>query len=191
MSTHPTQPDQIMPWSKEHMAKAIEHLQHEFQGLRTGKASPVLVEHITVEAYGSQMRLRDVASISTPEPRLLVIQPWDRGMLAPIEKALVASNIGITPANDGAVIRLPIPELSEERRKKLTKDAKDYSEHARVSIRNIRRDANEHAKKFQKESMMTEDELKSMLDKIQKATDDYIANVDKVFHEKEKDLLAI
>ncbi len=182
---------ELRPLMQEHMQKVLDHLKHEFASLRTGKASISMVDGIQVECYGSMMRLKDVASVSTPDSRTVAIQPWDKGMLSPIEKAIIASNIGIMPMNDGKMIRLPVPDLSEERRKKLAKDAKDMSEHARVGVRNVRRDANDTVKRLQKDSIITEDEQKSELDAIQKATDKMIASIDAELAGKEKDLLTI
>jgi ribosome recycling factor len=176
---------------EELMMAAEEAMKKDFSGFRTGKASPSLVENIQVEYYGTMTRIRDIAGINTPEPRLLVIQPWDRSALQAIEKAIQSSNIGISPLNDGKLIRLPIPELSEERRSQLAKQVKTRAEDARVSIRNIRREGNEIAKKAQKDSEISEDELKDYLEKIQKLTDDYIALVDEDVEEKEKELMKI
>ncbi|MBO5645139.1 MAG: ribosome recycling factor, partial [Lentisphaeria bacterium] len=136
-------------------------------------------------------RLRDLAGISAPEPRMLVVQPWDKGSLAAIEKAILASNVGITPMNDGKLLRLPIPELSQERRAALSKQAKAETEDAKVALRNIRRDANEIAKKAQKDGEITEDDLKKMLDDIQKTTDRYIAALDAALAVKEKELMTV
>ena len=162
----------------------------DFAAIRTGKASPALVENITVEYYGAKSRIRDIAGIATPEARLITIQPWDQSAVKLIEKAIQESNLGISPVSDGRVIRLPIPPLSQERRQTLGKQVKTRAEEARVAVRNIRRDANEAAKKAQKASELTEDELKDMLEKIQKVTDKNIANIDVLMEEKEKDLMA-
>lgn len=176
---------------EEHMMKTEESLQNNFDTIRTGKASPALVENITVEYYGTQTRLRELAGITTPEPRLLVIQPWDPGALAKVEKAILASNLGITPMNDGKTLKLPIPELSQDRRTALAKQAKSFCEDGKVALRNLRRDANDIAKKMEKDSLLTEDELKSMLDDIQKLTDTYIANFDNALSAKNKDLMTL
>ena len=182
---------ELMDFVEEHMMKTEDSLKNNFAAIRTGKASPSLVENITVDYYGSATRLRDLAGISTPEPRLLVIQPWDRSALAAIEKAILSSNVGITPMNDGKILRLPIPELSQERRAALSKQAKAETEDAKVALRNIRRDANEIAKKAQKDSEITEDDLKKMLDDIQKTTDRYIAALDTALAAKEKELMTV
>ena len=182
---------ELMDFVEEHMMKTEDSLKNNFAAIRTGKASPSLVENITVDYYGTPTRLRDLAGISTPEPRLLVVQPWDRSSLAAIEKAILASNIGITPMNDGKLLRLPVPELSQERRTALSKQAKAETEDAKVALRNIRRDANEIAKKAQKDSEITEDDLKKMLDDIQKTTDRYIAALDTALAAKEKELMTV
>ena len=176
---------------EENMMKTEEALRSAFSALRTGKASPALVENITVEYYGVPTRIRDMANITTPEARLLVIQPWDASAVSKVEKALLASNIGITPVSDGKTLKLPIPELSQERRQSLSKQAKAATEEAKVALRNIRRDGNETAKKAEKNSELTEDELKKMLEDIQKLTDRYIANLEKLLAEKEKDLMTV
>ena len=176
---------------EERMMKSEEALVETLSGIRTGPASPALVENITFEYYGTQTRIRDAAGISTPEPRLLVIQPWDGNALKNIEKALLASNIGITPLNDGKTLKLPIPALSEDRRKDLAKQAKAAVEEAKVALRNIRRDGNEAVKKAQKASEITEDESKKMTEDIQKMLDRYIAGMDKMQAEKEKELMTV
>ena len=176
---------------EERMMKSEEALVEKLSGIRTGKASPALVENITFEYYGTQTRIRDAAGISTPEPRLLVIQPWDGNALKNIEKALLASNIGITPLNDGKTLKLPIPALSEDRRKDLAKQAKAAVEESKVALRNIRRDGNEAVKKAQKASEITEDESKKMTEDVQKMLDNYIANLDKQLSVKEKELMTV
>jgi len=171
--------------------KAEEAMKSDFAAVRTGKASPGLVENIHVEYYGTSTRLRDIAGITTPEPRLLVVQPWDPSAIGAIEKAIQISGIGISPVSDGRIIRLPIPDLSEERRNSLAKQVKSRSEDARIAIRNIRREGNEAAKKAQKNSEITEDDLKGALEQIQKLTDDYIKSIDKHLADKEKELLTV
>ncbi|MCQ2378596.1 MAG: ribosome recycling factor, partial [Victivallaceae bacterium] len=164
---------------------------NSFAAIRTGKASPSLVEGLMIDYYGTQTRLRDIAGITTPEARLLVIQPWDATAVSAIEKAILASNIGITPMSDGKTIKLPIPPLSQERRATLSKQAKGETEDAKVSLRNIRREGNETAKKAEKDGLLTEDELKKMLDDIQKMTDRYIAAFDAQLAAKEKELMTV
>jgi len=183
--------DDILLEAEEKMIKCIEHLTHELSGLRTGKASPSLVDGIAVEYYGAMTRLREIAGISTPEPRLIVINSYDPSALPAIEKAILAANIGVTPINDGRVIRIPIPELSEERRKDLIKVGKRMSEEARVAIRNVRRDSNESIKSLQKNSVITEDERDSATDEIQKLTDSYIGKVDTQIATKERDIMVV
>ncbi|MDD3117600.1 MAG: ribosome recycling factor [Victivallales bacterium] len=183
--------DNLLETLEEHMMKTIDAMHHDFSAVRTGKASPALVENITVDYYGTPTRLRELAGITVPEAKMLMIQPWDPSVVSAIEKAILASNIGISPVSDGRVLRLPIPELSEERRHDLTKQVKGRSEDAKIAIRNIRRDGNDAAKKAQKGGELTEDELKQRLDEIQKLTDDYVTQVDKILAEKEKDLMNI
>jgi ribosome recycling factor len=162
-----------------------------FAGVRTGKASPALVEGIMVEYYGTQTRLRDMASITAPEPRLLVIQPWDQSAVKNIEKAIQASSLGISPVTDGRVIRLPIPELSEERRRDLSKLVHKRAEEARVEVRSIRREANESAKKAQKAGKITEDELTAMSKDIQDLTDASIKEIDGILEKKDAELMQV
>ena len=181
----------LMDYLEEHMMKTQENMGKDFSAFRTGKASPSLVENVTVDYYGTPTRLKELAGITVPEPRMLVVQPWDRGAMPAVEKALIAANLGISPVNDGKIIRLPIPELSEERRASLAKQVKHRAEEAKIAIRNIRRDGNELAKKAQKNSEITEDDLKQMLDDIQKLTDDYIVAIDKDQAHKEKELMNV
>lgn len=176
---------------EERMMKTEEALNNQFTAIRTGKASPALVENVMVEYYGTMTRLKELAGITTPEPRLLVIQPWDSSAVSAVEKALLSSNVGITPMSDGKVLKLPIPELSQDRRLALTKQAKAHSEEAKVALRNIRREGNDIAKKAKKDAELTEDEEKRMLEDIQKMTDRYIAEVDKRLAAKEKELLTV
>ncbi len=183
--------DDILLDSEDRMSKSIDFLQQEFSGLRTGKATPALVDHITVEYYGASTRLRDIASIATPEPRLIVINPFDPSALPAIEKAILAANIGVTPISDGRLIRVPIPELSEERRKELIKVTKRMAEDQRIAIRNIRREANEAIKALQKDASISEDEREKALADIQKYTDDHIAKIDAMLAAKEEDILVI
>ena len=183
--------DEILFTAEEGMDKALDFMKHEFSSVRTGKASPALVEGIEVDAYGSVMKLKQLALISTPEPRLIVIQPFDASTIKPIEKAINESKIGITPTVDGKVIRLPVPELSEERRKDLVKTLKNMAEETRVRMRAARRHAMETAKKMQKEGGLTEDDLKSAETQIQKLTDKFVADVDAQLTSKEGDIMKI
>ncbi|MBJ7390102.1 MAG: ribosome recycling factor [Chthoniobacterales bacterium] len=183
--------DEILFTAEEGMDKALDFMKHEFSSVRTGKASPALVEGIEVDAYGSVMKLKQLALISTPEPRLIVIQPFDASTIKPIEKAINESKIGITPSVDGKLIRLPVPELSEERRKDLVKTLKNMAEETRVRMRAARRHAMETAKKMQKEGGLTEDDLKSAETQIQKLTDKFVADVDAQLTSKEGDIMKI
>lgn len=181
----------VLMAAEEKMEKCVEFLQHELSGLRTGKASPSLVENITVDYYGTSSRLRDISNISTPEPRLVVVSPFDPSSLGTIEKAITAANIGITPMNDGRLIRIPIPELSEERRKDLVKVAGRTTEEQRVAVRNVRREANDQLKTLQKDSKITEDDREEGLEEIQKLTDTHIKKMDDMLSAKEKDVLEV
>jgi len=183
--------DNILLETADKMDKTLQFLQQELAGLRTGKAHPSLVDTITVDYYGTPTRLRDIANISTPEPRLIVVSPFDPTSLGLIEKAIIAANIGITPMNDGRLIRVPIPELSEERRKEMVKIAGRTTEEQRVAIRNIRRDANDQIKGLQKKGDITEDQRDSALDDIQKSTDEHIKKMDDLLSGKEKDILEV
>jgi len=177
--------------SEKRMKKSIGALEDDFSTIRTGRASSALFEKIKVEYYGQQVPLNQVATISVPEARLVVIQPWDRSVLSEVEKAIQKSELSVNPNNDGKIIRISIPPLTEERRKEFVKLAKGKAEQARVSIRNIRRDANEELKTLQKNSDISEDEAKRGMDEIQNLTDKYIAQVNDLLEEKEKEILEI
>ena len=183
--------DNILLETEDKMDKTVQFLSQELSGLRTGKAHPSLVDTITVDYYGTPTRLRDISNISTPEPRLIVISPFDPSSLGLIEKAIIAANIGITPMNDGRLIRVPIPELSEERRKDMVKMGGRTTEEQRIAIRNIRRDANDQIKGLQKNSDITEDERDESLENIQKSTDGHIKKMDEMLAAKEKDILEV
>lgn len=173
------------------MQKCVDHTHHQFATLHTGKASPSMVENVTVDAYGSSMRLRDMAAINTPDSRLIVIQPWDKSMLQPIEKAIRAANLGFNPAINGAVVQCPIPDLSRERRQELVKVASGMAEDGRVSVRGVRRDILEIVKKAQKDKVVSEDDLKRFEKDIQGLTDKAIADIDTHLVAKEKDLMQV
>lgn len=173
----------------ERMKKSIAALKDEFNTIRTGRASASLFDKVRVDYYGDKSPLAQVATISIPEARLVVIQPWDKGLIGEIEKAIQKSELGLNPSNDGKVIRIQIPPLTEERRKELVKTAKGYAEQSRVAIRNIRRDGNDDLKKLQKESLLTEDGLKVSEDELQKSTDRFIQDINKILEEKEKEIL--
>ena len=176
---------------KERMQKSLDHLASEFATVRAGRANAGVLDHIQVEYYGSPTPIQQVASISSPDPRSLVIQPWDSSILKGIEKAILTSDLGINPTNDGKCIRLLFPQLTEERRKDLAKQVKKYGEECKVAIRNIRRDAMDTFKKQQKASEITEDDLKGLEKDMQKMTDEYIKKVDEMTAKKEKELYAI
>jgi ribosome recycling factor len=184
-------PDEILLDAEAAMEKGFEYLQHEFASVRTGKASPALVENIDVEAYGAQMKLKQLALITTPEPRLLVIQPFDGSTTKDIEKAIKESKIGINPIVDGKIIRLPIPALSEERRKDLVKGIKQMAEEARVRVRSTRREGIDGLKKAQKEGALSEDQLGSFEKEIQKLTDQFGKKIDDAVATKEADILKV
>jgi ribosome recycling factor len=183
--------DDILLETEDKMDKAVQFLQQELSGLRTGKANPALVENITVDYYGTPTRMRDIANISTPEPRLIVINPFDPSSLGLLEKAIVAANIGITPMNDGRLLRVPIPELSEERRKEMVKMAGRTTEEQRITVRNIRRESNDQIKGLQKNGDITEDDRDSALEQIQKATDEHVKKMDDMLSAKEKDIMEV
>lgn len=173
---------------KRRMEGAIESLKKEFSGLRTGRASTSLLDSITVEVYGAKMPLNQVASVSVPESRLLAVQVWDSSNTSSVEKAIRNSGLGLNPMAEGSLIRIPLPELNEERRRELTKVAGKYAEAARVSIRNIRRDGMDSVKN---DEGVSEDEQKRQSDEVQKLTDDYIKQVDELLSDKEKDIMAV
>ena len=184
-------PDDILLEAEDKMIKTEQVVINEFAGVRTGKASASLVENIMVEVYGSQMRIRELAGITTPEPRMLVVQPWDMNSLDPIEKAIQKSNIGLNPAVQGKIIRLAFPELSQERRQEFVKLIKKMSEDGRVAIRHVRRDAMEQLKKHKHDSGISEDQEKQAEKDLQKLTDDYIARIDQHVVGKEKEIMTV
>ena len=183
--------DDVLLEAEEKMMKTEEVVQHEFAGVRTGKASPGLVENIQVEVYGSMMRIRELAGITTPEARMILIQPWDAGTLHPIEKAIQKSNLGLNPAVDKKFIRIVLPELSQERRIEFTKIVRKMAEDGRVAIRHVRRDAIEHLKKESKQGGISEEELEHAEKEVQKLTDQYIAKIDDHLAHKEKDIMTV
>lgn len=176
---------------KARMEKALSDLQHEMASIRTGRASVSILDQIRVDYYGTPTPLNQLANLHVPEPSLITIQPWDVSQIGPIEKAIRVSDLGLNPANDGKTIRLPIPPLTEERRKELVKRLHAAAEHHRVSVRNIRRDANEAVKKLLKDKKITEDEDKRAHDEIQKLTDGYMGKVDQAAKTKEREILEI
>lgn len=170
------------------MAKTVEVLNQDLAAIRTGRASPSLLDKVQVEAWGSTQPIQSVATISVPEPRLLVIQPWDKSMIGPIEKAIQKSDLGLNPNNDGAVIRLALPALNEQRRNDLAKQVKKRAEESKVAVRNVRRDADSGLKKLEKDGKLSQDELKRALDRVQKLTDGSIKQVDEAADRKEKEV---
>jgi ribosome recycling factor len=176
---------------KDHMAKTIESLRREYQKIRTGRASTSLLEDIKVDYYGNPSPLSAVATLAVPEPRTITISPWETKMIGPIEKAILNSNIGLTPSNDGRLIRLILPPLTEERRKDIVKDLRRKAEDDKIALRNIRRDAIDKLKKLEKDKKITEDELKRSEKEVQDLTDKHVAKVDEVLAHKEKEVMEV
>jgi len=176
---------------REKMSKTVEKFKNELKKVRTGRASLALLDGITVDYYGTPTPLNQLASLSVPESRLIVIQPWDAGSIKDVEKAILQANIGLTPSNDGKVIRLTVPPLTEERRKEIAKRVHQMAEDYKVAVRNVRRDANETLKQMKKDGDISEDDAFSGKDKIQEITDSYIKQIDEVFKAKEKEILEI
>lgn len=177
--------------TEKRMQKVIESLRKDFSRIRTGRASLSLLDGITVDYYGSPLPINQVANISVPDARMIVIQPWEKNMVSPVEKAIQASDLGLNPQNDGNLIRLPIPPLSEERRKVIFKNCKKSSEDNKIGVRNIRRDANDQLKKEEKDKIITQDDEKKGIDEIQKITDKYIKIIDDVVAQKEKEIMEV
>ena len=183
--------DKVIADTEERMKKSLASLKRELSMIRTGKASTALLDGVKVECYGQVMPLSHVASVSVPEPRLILVQPWDRTIVGDVERAIHKSDLGLVPNTDGGVIRLAIPALTEERRKDLVKLVRKHAEEARVSMRNIRRDTNEALKKDEKDGKISEDDLHKTQDKIQKLTDRYIEQIDQTLVAKEKEIMEI
>lgn len=177
--------------AKEKMTKSLNALGNEFASIRAGRATPAVLDKVLVDYYGSPTPVNQMAAISVAEARILVIQPWDKSTLKLIEKAIIASDIGITPTNDGTVIRLVFPQLTEERRKELCKTVKKYGEECKVTVRSIRRDTMEKFKKMKKDSVITEDDMKDCEKKVQDLTDKFCGDVDKAVSEKEKEIMTV
>lgn len=182
--------DQRLAVFDEKMGKTMNNLAEEFGGIRAGRANPHVLDKLRVDYYGTPTAIQQVANVSVPEPRMIQIQPWEASMVKEIEKAILTSDLGINPTNDGKTVRLLFPELTEERRKELAKDVKKKGENAKVAIRNIRRDANDSFKKLSKEDV-SEDEIKQLEDQAQKMTDKYIADVDRAVEAKTKEILTV
>jgi ribosome recycling factor len=173
------------------MLKALEVLKHEFAGLRTGRASASLLEPVVVHVYGTDMPLNQVATINVPEPRMLTVQVWDKGNVQAVEKAIRAGNLGLNPSVDGQLVRVPVPELSQQRRQELTKVAANYAEHARVAVRNVRRDGMDKLKHLERDGEMSEDDHKLWADEVQRLTDETIAKVDDALAHKQKEVMQV
>jgi ribosome recycling factor len=183
--------DDVFSSAERRMKRAVEILQRDFGNIRTGRASPTLLEKVQVDYYGSPTPINNLATVNVPEPRLLVIQPWDRATVPAIERAIQKSDLGLNPSSDGTVIRLAIPQLNEERRRELVKQVHRRAEEGRVAVRNIRREAHDDLKKSEREHAMSEDELKRSTDRLQKLTDTFIGQIDEVARRKEQEVLEV
>lgn len=183
--------NEIIKDAREHMAKTHQALLHEFATVRTGRASAALFEKVHVEAYGSSMPLNQLANIKVPEPQTAIIEPWDKSVMGAIERAILASDLGLNPSNDGIVIRVPFPSLNEERRRELVKLCKNYAEEARVAVRNIRRDANHRLDKLGKDGDISEDDVRRAETEVQKLTDDSIKGIDEALKRKETEIMEV
>jgi len=184
-------PTAIKHKATERMDAAMDHLKRELSGLRTGRASTALLDGIKVDYYGNPTPLKQIANVAVPESRLLTVQPWEPQLIKEIEKAITAAGLGLNPANDGKMIRIPVPPLSEERRKDIIKLTKKHGEDAKISLRTIRRETNDELKRLQKESKLTEDDLRKAEADIQKLTDQYVQKVDQILKKKEEEILEI
>ena len=177
--------------AQSHMEKALEALRREFTSVRTGKASPALLEMVRVDAYGSKMPINQLATVSAPEPRMLLVQPWDKKLMSDIEKAIRSAELGLNPANDGNVIRVPVPALNEERRKEMVRVLHKLAEEGRVAVRHARQEANKEIKRLQSQHEISEDDARREMDKIQKLTDEYIGKVDQLLKGKEEEVMEV
>ena len=180
--------NEVYQYCEEHMEKSLKHLEHELEGLRTGRATPTLLENIKVDYYGALTPLNQCSSINVPEARLLVVQPWDKSIIGKIEKAIQTANLGLNPINDGVVIRIPIPAMTDERREELVRIVHQMAEETRIAVRNIRREANDRIKKLEKDKDISEDNAKIAYDEIQKTTDDYVEKINEAQDKKEKEI---
>ncbi|MDT7924852.1 MAG: ribosome recycling factor [Chlorobiota bacterium] len=180
---------EVLQQARQHMAKSVEHLQQQLARLRTGRATPALIEHIRVDYYGVPTPISQVGNISVPEPRMLVIQPWDRSLLGAIEKAILQSDLGVTPSNDGSVIRIVMPPLSEERRRELVKVCRKYAEEARIALRNLRREYMEKLRQVEKEEHLSEDERRRGEQELQKIMDSFTEEIERILERKEREIL--
>jgi ribosome recycling factor len=183
--------DELYRKTEDHMKKTLELLAHELASIRTGKASAALLDSIKVNYYGQMVPVKQVANVAVPDPRLITIQPWDRALISESEKAIRVSELGLNPQNEGGVIRLPVPPLTEERRRDLAKVVKRIGEDSKVAVRNVRRDANEKIKKLEKEHELSEDDMRAKQEAIQKLTDAFVHKVDEAIAAKEKEIMEI
>jgi ribosome recycling factor len=181
--------NEVYSYCEEYMQKSISHLDHEYTSLRTGRATTSLLDGVKVDYYGNMTPLNQCATISVPEARLLVIQPWDKSLLSAAEKAIQAANLGLNPINDGQIIRVPIPAMTDDRRQELVKIVHQMAEEARISVRNVRREANDRIKKLEKDKDISEDNAKDAHDEIQKITDKYIEKINEAQKVKEKEIM--
>lgn len=177
--------------ARQRMDGAVDALRREFSAVRTGKASPALLDSVKVEAYGSPMPLNQVGTVTAPEARMLVVQPWDKSLIKAIEKGLRESDLGLNPSNDGVVVRIPIPPLTEERRREYVKMVHKLTEEARVAVRNVRRDANDEVKQRQKDEGLSEDDIRREQGEVQKLTDQYVARIDELMKHKEAEIMEV
>jgi ribosome recycling factor len=177
--------------ARAQMEKALEAMRREFSGVRTGKASPALLDMVRVDAYGSKMPLNQVASVSAPEPRMLVVQPWDKGLVPVVEKAIRNAELGLNPATDGGLIRVPIPPLNEERRKEMVRMLHKLAEEGRIAVRHARQEANKAMKQQQSDGDVSEDDARRQMDEIQKLTDEYISKIDHLLKGKEEEVMEV
>ncbi len=182
---------EIVNDASDRMDKTVQATRDELAKIRTGKASPALLDPVKVDAYGSPMPLNQVATVSTPDARLITVQPWDKNLVGAIEKAILTADLGFNPANDGTIIRVPIPPLNEERRQEFVKICRKLAEDGRVAIRNIRRDANEHLKKLEKNHELSEDQSHTYMDEVQKTTDKHVKSIDEVLKNKEIEIMEV
>ncbi len=182
---------EILEKTTHHMDRAIEEVKNSFAAVRAGKATTSILDHVRVEYYGQQVPLNQISSLSCPEPRMIVVQPWEKNMLGPIEKAILTADLGLNPSNDGVVVRVPLPELSEERRLELVKQVHRLAEEGKVAVRNVRRDANDHLKKALKESDISEDEERRAMKDVQELTDEHTKQIDELLKSKETDIMAV
>ncbi|RLD61900.1 MAG: ribosome recycling factor [Bacteroidetes bacterium] len=180
----------VYDFAQEGMEKALEHLEKDFQKIRAGKATPDMLNGVIVDYYGTMTPISQTANVSTPDPRQIIVQPWDKSIIGLLEKAIIDANLGLNPQNEGEILRIKVPVVTEERRKELVKKAKSEAESSKIGVRNVRRSANDEAKKLEKDSV-PEDDVKKLQDEIQKLTNGFIEKIDKIFEAKEKDIMTI